>query len=72
MTRKLTRRGLVKTAIAWIPLSVALTNVAWGSAPEPIEQTQVKGGLVVHVGCGNGELTGELRVNDSYSSSKFG
>ncbi len=30
------------------------------------ELTGVKGGLVVHLGCGNGELTTALRANDSY------
>jgi len=31
-----------------------------------LDETGVKGGLVVHVGCGEGRLTAELRVNDSY------
>jgi len=31
-----------------------------------LEATGVKGGLIVHVGCGNGRLTAALRVNDSY------
>jgi len=28
--------------------------------------TNVKGGLIVHIGCGDGKLTAALRVNDSY------
>jgi len=28
--------------------------------------TGVKGGLIVHIGCGDGKLTAALRVNDSY------
>jgi outer membrane protein assembly factor BamB len=31
-----------------------------------LKTTGVKGGLVVHVGCGDGQLTAALRVNDSY------
>ena len=31
-----------------------------------ISATGIKGGLVVHVGCGDGKLTAALRVNDSY------
>ena len=35
-------------------------------AREILDATGVKGGLVVHLGCGNGKLTAALRVNDSY------
>ena len=31
-----------------------------------VEDSGVKGGLVVHLGCGDGKLTAALRVNDSY------
>jgi len=36
------------------------------SAGEIIDSSGIKGGLVVHLGCGDGKLTAELRVNDSY------
>ena len=36
------------------------------SAREIIEATGVKGGLVVHLGCGDGSLTAGLRMSDSY------
>jgi len=36
------------------------------SAREIIQATGVSGGLVVHVGCGDGKLTAELRASDSY------
>ncbi|MHC4518665.1 MAG: outer membrane protein assembly factor BamB family protein, partial [Planctomycetota bacterium] len=35
-------------------------------AREILEATGVKGGLIIHVGCGDGELTAALRVNDRY------
>ena len=35
-------------------------------ARQILEETAVKGGLIVHIGCGNGKLTAALRVNDSY------
>ena len=35
-------------------------------ATDIMDATGVKGGLVVHIGCGDGSLTAELRVNDSY------
>jgi outer membrane protein assembly factor BamB len=31
-----------------------------------LEATEVKGGLIVHVSCGDGRLTAALRANDSY------
>ena len=36
------------------------------SAKTILDATGVRGGLVVHVGCGDGKLTAALRVNDSY------
>ncbi|MHC4742355.1 MAG: outer membrane protein assembly factor BamB family protein [Planctomycetota bacterium] len=35
-------------------------------AEEIFEACNIKGGLVVHLGCGNGRLTAELRANESY------
>jgi len=37
-----------------------------GDAREILEKSGIRGGLVVHVGCGNGELTAALCANDSY------
>ncbi len=31
-----------------------------------IEQSGIKGGFIVHLGCGDGKLTAALRINDSY------
>jgi outer membrane protein assembly factor BamB len=36
------------------------------SARDILQNTGVQGGLVVHLGCGDGRLTAELRANDSY------
>jgi len=36
------------------------------TAREILDATGVRGGLVVHVGCGDGKLTAALRANDSY------
>ena len=35
-------------------------------AKQILDATGVKGGLVVHIGCGDGRLTAALRANDSY------
>jgi len=31
-----------------------------------LDESGIKGGLVVHLGCGDGKLTAALRANDSY------
>jgi outer membrane protein assembly factor BamB len=36
------------------------------TAVKLIEQSRVKGGLVIHLGCGSGELTRTLRINNRY------
>ncbi len=35
-------------------------------AEEILDVTGIKGGLIVHIGCGNGRLTAALRASDSY------
>jgi len=35
-------------------------------ARQILDSTSVKGGLIVHIGCGDGKLTSALRANDSY------
>jgi 2-polyprenyl-3-methyl-5-hydroxy-6-metoxy-1,4-benzoquinol methylase len=35
-------------------------------ASDILSQSGVKGGIVVHVGCGDGTLTQKLRANESY------
>ena len=37
-----------------------------GVAEDILAQSGVKGGIVVHVGCGDGSVTQKLRANDSY------
>lgn len=45
---------------------MAVSTVAAGSGAEIIDASGVKGGLVVHLGCGDGRLTAELRIDESY------
>ena len=54
-----------------IVLTAALCLISVGTlaaydAEEVLDATGVKGGLVVHVGCGDGTLTARLRANDRY------
>ena len=53
-------------AIAAFCLVVPVTNAAEPDAQEILAATGVQGGLIVHVGCGDGRLTAELRAGDGY------
>jgi outer membrane protein assembly factor BamB len=53
-------------AVTWFPTEVAASVDAQLLARQILDATGVKGGLVVHIGCGDGQLTAELRANDSY------
>jgi len=46
------------TSISWAP--------AADGAREIIADAGIRGGLIVHVGCGDGQLTAELRISDAY------
>ena len=35
-------------------------------AKQILDTTGIKGGLIAHIGCGDGELTAALHINDSY------
>jgi len=61
----MTRAGQVVV----LALALALPICAAGageSAQQILAATGIKGGLIVHVGCGDGRLTAALRANDSY------
>ena len=60
MHLKLTFRIALVTGI----LALTATLHA-GSALDALKASRVKGGLVVHVGCGDGKETAALRINDS-------
>ena len=47
-------------------ISAAAEPAPQALAKRILDATGVKGGLVVHVGCGDGKLTAALRANDSY------
>ncbi len=62
-TRPLARLAIILMATC----SVAATAAdAEQTAREILAATGVKGGLVVHLGCGDGKLTAALRANDRY------
>ena len=45
---------------------ITTTSSAGQDAKQILTASGVKGGLIVHVGCGDGKLTAAFRVNDSY------
>lgn len=59
----------MSTRQSWLWLLVGLplcTGASAQNAKELLDLSGVRGGLVVHLGCGNGELTAELRTGGQY------
>jgi len=51
-------------------VTILLAMVAYAQdAGELLRQSEIKGGLVVHLGCGNAALTAQLRAGDLPNSS---
>jgi len=62
------RSQLCKASMCLVA-TICMLSAAQGqqlTAEYILRTSGVKGGLVVHVGCGDGELTASLRANDSY------
>ena len=49
-----------------VVLTLPAETAAADSAAEILEATGVKGGMIVHLGCGDGKLTAALRADDRY------
>ncbi len=69
MLKRLNGNGLVVVLAAGLVLTHAAGSIfadEHAQARKILDATGVKGGLVVHLGCGDGKLTAALRANDSY------
>ena len=69
MSRVVPRGQMLSTGILAVMVSVpcvANAEAANGLASEILRATGVRGGLVVHVGCGDGRLTAALGSGDGY------
>ncbi len=60
------RDGVFVLFVTFVSAAVAGAADAPDLARQILEAAEVKGGLIVHVGCGGGKLTAALRANDSY------
>jgi len=61
------RKGIMlRYSFAVATLSAFWVNAAAGGANGLVDASGVTGGLVVHVRCGDGQLTADLRATDSY------
>ena len=54
-----------KLSIAILILTVATGSAAANDLATALKEAGVTGGLVVHLGCGNGEVTATLRISDA-------
>jgi len=59
------RRNVCAAAV-WLFASVLPVRLEAQAARQLIEKSGIKGGLVLHVGCGSGAKTMEMRVSESY------
>ena len=59
-------RGLLLPVAVACLMAVATTVPVGAQAEEILEQAGVKGGFVVHLGCGDGELTAALKLGSQY------
>jgi outer membrane protein assembly factor BamB len=67
-------RGLSVVIVAGLALAIAARALGSGQVPsadaararQVLDAAGVRGGLVVHLGCGDGRLTAALRASDSY------
>jgi outer membrane protein assembly factor BamB len=57
---------LFTTIMLSVALAAAPGRAGMDQAKQILDTTGVKGGLIVHIGCGSGRLTSALRANDSY------
>ena len=57
----------VCVAAVGVIMSVSASFAGAGEGGDILKATGVRGGIVVHLGCGDGKLTAELRVSDSYT-----
>ncbi len=64
----LSRVCVLLTVVALLSgnLGAAVQGTDQEQARQILDAAAVKGGLVVHVGCGDGRLTAALCINDSY------
>ncbi len=60
------KRTAIGTMVLCATIWYAGAATPQDQAQNIMKETGIQGGLVVHVGCGDGKLTSALRVNDSY------
>ncbi|MDP6635770.1 MAG: class I SAM-dependent methyltransferase, partial [Phycisphaerae bacterium] len=59
------RVSCILLLLLMLTASVGIARAADLDAAKVLQTTGVRGGLVVHLGCGDGKLTAGLRANDS-------
>ncbi len=65
-TYKARNSWLVAIIVSALFLTAAPGRADINQARQILDATGVRGGLIVHIGCGGGRLTSALRANDSY------
>jgi len=64
--RFLTKFAFLSMILCTLPVGTARSDSYDRLARQILEAVNIKGGLIVHVGCGDGKLTAALHVDESY------
>lgn len=62
----LIKSAFVLCVACTFPTSMARPIIAEQKAKQILDATGVKGGLIVHIGCGDGKMTASLRTNERF------
>ncbi len=57
---------LKKLTITLVIYAICVTSNFAESSKEILKETGITGGLIVHLNCGDGKLTADLHINDSF------
>ena len=61
-----TKPVILLCVLSIVSVVIAQPMVSEQQARRILDATNIKGGLIVHIGCGDGKLTAELHAGDSY------
>ncbi|MHC4495331.1 MAG: methyltransferase domain-containing protein, partial [Planctomycetota bacterium] len=64
--RFLTTFAFLSIILCTLPVGAARSGSYDRQARQILEASNIKGGLIVHVGCGDGKLTAALHADESY------
>jgi len=56
----------MKTSVICLALLLSMTAAGFGEVPGAVRSSGITGGVIVHLGCGDGGRTADLYTSDSF------